>query len=29
MLKVFAKSGLGVTTRREAGVVHVVLDLAR
>ena len=28
MLKVFRKSGLGVTTKREAGVVHVTLALA-
>lgn len=29
MLKVFARCGLALTTRREAGVVHVTLDLAR
>jgi RimJ/RimL family protein N-acetyltransferase len=28
MLKLFRKSGLGLTTRREAGVVHVTLALA-
>jgi len=28
MLKVFERSGLPMTTRREAGVVHVTLDLA-
>ncbi len=29
MLKVFERCGLNMTTRREAGVVHVTLDLAR
>lgn len=29
MLKVFERCGLAMTTRREAGVVHVTLDLAR
>ena len=29
MLKVFERCGLTMTTRREAGVVHVTLDLAR
>jgi GNAT superfamily N-acetyltransferase len=29
MLKVFERSGLPMTTRREAGVVHVTLDLSR
>jgi hypothetical protein len=29
MLKVFERSGLPMTTRREGGVVHVTLDLAR
>jgi len=29
MLKVFGRSGVPMTTRREAGVVHVTLDLAR
>jgi hypothetical protein len=29
MLKVFERSGVPMTTRREAGVVHVTLDLAR
>ena len=28
MLKVFERSGLAMTTRREAGVVHVALDLS-
>jgi GNAT superfamily N-acetyltransferase len=28
MLKVFERSGLPMTTRREAGVVHVTLDLS-
>jgi GNAT superfamily N-acetyltransferase len=29
MLKVFQRCGLAMTTRREAGVVHVTLDLTR
>ena len=29
MLKVFEKSGLGMTVRRESGVVHVVLSLSQ
>lgn len=29
MLKVFERSGLAMTVRREAGVVHVALDLSR
>jgi GNAT superfamily N-acetyltransferase len=29
MLKVFERSGVPVTTRRETGVVHVTLDLSR
>jgi hypothetical protein len=29
MLRVFERSGLPMTTRRDAGVVHVALDLSR
>jgi len=29
MLKVFERSGLRATTRREAGVMHITLDLSR
>jgi hypothetical protein len=29
MLKVFERCGLAMTTHREAGVVHVTLDLSR